>query len=441
MSRRVVRAPADATAHTTQRSDGRLRRRSAYLVLVGVAQLSAFLAGVLLIRSMPKGDYAAYAAAVAGISAAAVIADSGIGATLMARMAAVGGALGERHALMRAALAVRRRVAVVVLVPICVGVVVVFVGLHLAPIVIVICVALVAVVVWNSLVRTLYVVDLQLQRRFVPIVAADASAGVFRLALVAIVALIGLGAGTATPVYLAIFLAASFLQTSVARRFSGFRSSTAGDASAYGPAFTAAFRTTAPWTVLLIAGEQLINLLLTSYGNAAAIAEISALTRYALLLQLVVSVAGNVVGATLAHVAPTSRALGSAFRRLVGGGALISAGFVGGVWIMRLPLLDLLGPGYAHLDTMFLLLAVASALQFFGTYVLGAMTHARGWLRGSWTFGPFLAAWVLAVVLVLQPRDSITAALAFLCLQIPTLLVQVVRVILGFRGVGAAAVP
>lgn len=411
----------------------RAARRLLYLFLVGVAQLLAFLAGILVIRTMPKTDYAAYAAAVAAISAAGVIADSGIGATLMSRMAGtVAGSL-DRSGLMRAALIARRRVSVLVLVAVSVALVVVFTGLRVHPIVTAAAVVLVAVIVSNSLVRTLYVVDLQLQRRFVPIVGADAAAAAFRLALVGLAAVLSLRTGYVTIVYLGVFLLASLLQTAIARRFSGFRTGSAGDPGPHTAVFRAAFRTTAPWTVLMIAGEQLINLLLTAYGNAAAIAEISALTRYSLVFGLVVSVIGNIVTAAIAHAARDRRALGSVFRRATAGGLIISIAYVVGVWLFRGPLLGLLGPGYQHLDGVFLLLAIASAVQFFGTYVLGATTHARGWLRGSWTFGPLLGLWLVFVVL-LQPRDSLSAALAFLALQVPTLLTQVVRVALGFRG-------
>jgi hypothetical protein len=409
-----------------------------YLLLVGVAQLLAFLAGILVIRTMPKIDYAAYAAAVAAISAAGVIADSGIGATLMSRMAGTIAGSSDRSGLMRAALIARRRVSVLILAAISVALVVVFTGLHLPPLITAAAVVLVAVIVSNSLVRTLYVVDLQLQRRFIPIVGADAAAAAFRLALVGLAAALTLDTGLVTIAYLAIFLLASLLQTAIARRFSGFRTASAGDPVPHTAVFRAAFRTTAPWTVLMIAGEQLINLLLTAYGNAAAIAEISALTRYSLVFGLVVSVIGNIVTAAIAQTAPDRYSLGSVFRRTAAGGLVISVAYVAGVWLCRGPLLDLLGPGYQHLDGVFLVLAIASAVQFFGTYVLGAMTHARGWLRGSWTFGPLLALWLVFVVL-LQPRDSLSAALAFLALQVPTLLAQVVRVGLGLRGGRAVA--
>lgn len=397
----------------------------------------AFVAGILVIRSMTKGDYAAYAAAVAAISAATVVTDSGIGATLIARMAAAGDAL-ERHGVMRAALAARRRISALVLTAISIGLVVVLIGLHLDPLVIVISVVLVAAIVSNFVLRAVYVVDLQLRSRFIPIVGADAAGAALRLALVALLAALALRSSFDAVVFLAVFLVASLLQTAVVRRFSEFRSASGGDAGPHTPVFLAAFRATAPWTALMITSEQLINLLLTAYGNGESIAEISALTRYSLAFGLVVSLVGTIAVSALARVGADSAALGSAFRKVVAAGAVISLGYVAGLWILRGPLLALLGPTYAHLEGLFLLLAIASAVQFFGTYVLGSVTHARGWLRGSWTFGPFLGLWLVYVMVVLQPRDSTGAAIAFLALQVPTLLVQLVRVLLGFRGFTAA---
>lgn len=430
---------APASVHAAVVTDTRrATRRVVYVALVGAGQAMAFFAGILLIRSMPKDDYAAYAAAVAAISAAGVIADSGIGATLIARMAAATGA-EERFGVMRAALAARRRVSVLVLAVICSGLIVVFAGLHLTPLVIAASIVLVIAIVSNSLLRTLYTVDLQLQRRFVAIVGGDAAGSALRLALVAASTALALTAGFETVLFLGVFLVSSLLQTAVVRRFSEFRSSSGGDAAPHTAVFRAAFRATAPWTALMILGEQLINLLLTAYGNASSIAEISALTRYSLAFALVVSVIGNIAVGRLAQVGSEPHALRSAFRRVVAGGAVISLGYVGSMWVLRGPLLGLLGPVYAHLEGIFLVLAVASALQFFGTYVLGSVTHARGWLRGSWTFGPFLGLWLIAVVTVLQPRDSTGAAIAFLTLQIPTVLTQVIRVALGFRGTRQSA--
>lgn len=411
----------------------RFRSGSLYIALIGIGQVAAVVAGILAVRSMPKADYAAYSAASAAIAAAVAVADSGTGSVLMARLAASVGQTTVQQTLMGAALSVRRRTSVVVLVIVGTGLVYVFVGLHLPVFAILVSLLIVIVTVSNSLLRSLYVTEVQLQRRYLDLVGADASGAGLRLILTVGVSFLALSSGASTVVFLAIALLGSLVQTALVRRVSGFRGVTADAASSETGAFREAVRATLPWTALMIAGEQLINVLLAAYGNATAIAEIGALTRYAMAFALVTSVLGTLVGTAIAHTSRERGALLSTLSKTIAGGLVVCGGYVAGLWLFRGPLLGLLGAQYSHLESMFFVLSIGSATAFFSSVVLGMFVHARGWVHGNWVFGPALALWVVWAAVIVQPRDGMSAAWVMLGLQVPTLVSQVARIVIGLR--------
>ncbi|WP_395744629.1 lipopolysaccharide biosynthesis protein [Prosthecobacter sp.] len=117
-------------------------------------------------------------------------------------------------------------------------------------------------------------------------------------------------------------------------------------------------------------------------GNIDKVADLGAICRVALILQIPLAIASGIMLPRMA----TEQNLQRLWRMWTGSTALsvlIGAGIVACGWLLRHQLLFLLGPAYAGLEYELVLYLGLQAFSFFAT-VATIPIQAKGWVRHSW---------------------------------------------------------
>lgn len=389
-----------------------------------VTQILAFLSGILVVRLLPTTEYAYFALASSLLSAIAVLSASGVSSRLISTVARLPRPSEEANAAYSAAMRVRTGNLFIVS-----AVGLPFLAFLLlangAPVstaaLTVIAVGLATVPALNI---GIFTVELEVGRRFARIALGDLSAAAIRLALIGASAASGL---LWAPVLLASGVISSTWQSSFVRR-------AARKTIALPPGFNAArtrqFRKavaqTLPATLLMIVGEQSVNLMLTLAGNLEGIAQNSALSRFSVAFTLVNSVMGTLGASWISRAAGGRRLIRTAGVYVLSYGA-ISVFFVVVVATFKEQLLLILGAQYSGLAHELMIVTIGAAVANFASYGLGVVNHARGWLSYSWTYAPGLAAWAIFAWLAIDRTTHLGAAVLLASLSLPLLLTQLVR--------------
>ncbi|MDB6004877.1 MAG: hypothetical protein JWR15_1864 [Prosthecobacter sp.] len=117
-------------------------------------------------------------------------------------------------------------------------------------------------------------------------------------------------------------------------------------------------------------------------GNIDKVADLGAICRVALILQIPLSIASGIMLPRMATEQNLQRLrkmwTGSSLLAVVIGVGIVSCG-----WLLRHQLLFLLGPGYASLENELVLYLGFQAFSFFAT-VTTIPIQAKGWVRHSW---------------------------------------------------------
>lgn len=117
-------------------------------------------------------------------------------------------------------------------------------------------------------------------------------------------------------------------------------------------------------------------------GNIDKVADLGAICRVALILQIPLAIASGIMLPRMSTEKDQQRLwkmwTGSSMLAVV-----IGLAIVGGGWLLRHQLLFLLGPGYAGLETELVLYLGFQAFSFFAT-VATMPIQAKGWVRHSW---------------------------------------------------------
>lgn len=117
-------------------------------------------------------------------------------------------------------------------------------------------------------------------------------------------------------------------------------------------------------------------------GNISQVADLGAIGRVALILQLPLAVASGIMLPRMSTEQNMQR-----LRKMWAASSLLSVligvGIVASGWLLRHQLLFLLGPGYAGLENELVLYLGFQAFSFFAT-VTTIPIQAKGWVRHSW---------------------------------------------------------
>ena len=393
-----------------------------------VSQLVAFATGIIIVRSLPKEDYAYYSIAIALIAAFTMVADSGISAALLSRGAQHRTNLERLGQLFSAAVRFRSIFGLIIAIPtialLCFLLhengasfgstfgAAVLVGLTFVPVL--------SITIFQNFhrvemnYRTLQRVTLNIALARAALIAVLAASGVANLG-----SLLFVGA-------LSSLSGAIYLLLAIQGRIS-FRSAPLTEDMNL---FKANVTKTLPMTFLLVMSEQITTVLITFFGSVSVIAEISALSRFSVAFVIINAIVSD-LGAPLVARTPNSRTLLLKRMGLMVG--LYSGVAIIGVTTVALlsdPLLAILGEQYAGLNTPLVVIAAgAGALNT--AYALNSLNQARNWLSLSWTYAPLLVIWAVLSALLLDLDDVDQAAIMVATLALPALLTQVARAVRG----------
>ncbi len=348
-----------------------------------LVQAMTFASGLLIVRSLSKQEYAFYTIANAMQGTFGPLADIGVGSAV----SAIGGRvwqdpvrLGE---VIVTGLRVRRQLAVLA------G----FVVLPLAFLTLqsngasawsalVFCLLLLLGQYFQLLNGVLIMVP-RLQGRLRVLQHQDLLVAAFRLVAVAAVVILS---ATAEPAVFAATLSFVF-GTVLLRRCAGAgadlnRSARAEDARE----MWRVVRQQAPYTIYYCFQGQITVLLLSWFGSAGLVAEVGALGRVAVLLNLIGSVMNSIVLPRFARCQDPVR-LRQIYVAVVGGYALIGMSLLLLVYLIPGPFLWLLGSEYRGVSAglFYMTLVAVSSLLTGAIYGLNA---ARAWTEGAWMSVP-----------------------------------------------------
>lgn len=416
---------------------GRARRLLSSFSLGLASQALAFGAGIIVVRSLTRQDYASYSLSTTIISAVVVLADAGINSTMMAAAARVENA-GRFRPLLAAALRWRRVVWAIAVVPMLALLFYLLLGTGVAPVVAAVVCALTGALSFNSLSVGLASIEYQISGRFSALQIMDVASNALRLALLATAGLLGV-AGVILYLVLGLLIGVAqqrvMLSRISARHVDG---PLTGSDSAL---FSRAIRSTVIVSLAIVLGDQLVNFILVQRGNPLAVADIAALSRFALAFGLLNTVMANIAAPYVARAGSTRPAVLRASALVVGVYGAACAAYVVFVWLAAPLLLTILGPQYDHLRVEMVVLAVGSAVSNFASWGTGLITHARGWLAHSWIYGVLLVLWAVYGYFVADVSTTLGAVTLVATLALPSLVSQIIRLVAGFRGLERGSTP
>ena len=370
-------------------------------------QLIGFLAGLLLVRYMPRADYGHYTLAMSLLGTAIVLTDLGLSAAVMA----CGGRLLARGAplydLMADAADLHGRIAIVSLLLCLPGFAWMLSGLSM-PLAQVAALTLLIGVATLCHVRSaiaLSVLRVQGQVAFPQMVEL----GVNFARLVAFSAALWL-AFDATIALLLVCGAAAAQFALLARRANvGRNSAMRATGGAHRVALVDHLRRQAPNAIYFVLSSQIGVWLVSVMGNADRVAEVGALGRLAVVFSIIGAVSAALVQPYFARQKHHAE-LSATFLAANAFFAVLLAVLVGLSVSVPEALLWVLGSQYSGLHTELLWLVVSATFAAWGgaLYSLGA---SRGWVQ---PVGVTIAGGVLAIVLVVSLVDVSTVRGAFM---------------------------
>lgn len=406
-----------------------LRSIGSYAASQGLAQIVAFSTGIIIVRSMPKNDYAFYSIAVAMIAATALVAESGLNSALMSRGAAVRNDRQRLSTLFVTGMKFRfvLGIPIVILGTGAVAFLLLNNGLGIPSTIL--CSALVL----GTLMATVTTGTIQTYHRlnlnFDLIRKTNLGLAVLRFLLVGAFVLLSLiSPSTALAISLLCAFATNVIFKHVAKSHLDFgATSSVEDRQAFGISATR----TIPMTLMLVVSEQAILVFLSFWGTPEIIADVSALARFSIVFTVVNSVVMDVAAPFFAR---TEGGAGRVLRRLtgiMGGYAFLAIVLVVGVVATAPLLLRLLGPSYAGLEIPLFVIACGSAVLNIG-YAFSSLNQARGWTKHSWVYIPLIVIWAAVGLTFLQLNTTLGATVFVATQALPGLVTQIVRFTAGW---------
>lgn len=396
----------------------------------GVVQVLAFIAGILLVRSMDKNDYAHYAIAVALVAATALVAEAGLNSVLMAR----GAKAQDRPDVLSSLFATAMRFRFIIGSPLIALGAIVIVVLLSANGMPVLGIALSTGIVIATLITTMTSATLLTFHRL------NLSVGLIRrtnlcvttLRLVAIAGLVAVSA-ISVPIILALSLFCALATTLVYKKFATRDLNLKAERSPSDwKAFKVGAKRTLPMNIMLVLSEQSILVFLSFLGSPEVIANVSALARFSIAFFVVNVIIADVGAPLIARTGARVSAVAKKFVLILGAYAALAGVLVLGVYLTAPALLGILGSKYQGLETPLLIIAIGSAVLNIG-YAFSSMNQARGWTEYSWVYSPLIVIWAVIGLFTFDLSTTAGAALFMATQALPGLLTQVIRFGVGMK--------
>ncbi len=348
-----------------------------------IVQLLTFATGILIVRTMSKGEYALYNIANTLQGTIAILADSGSNSALTA----IGGVVWQDKRrfgeLIQTALGFRRRFGVaagVVVGPILFW----MIRQQDASVGYALLLSLTVLTASGiSLTHGVLVTVPRLHTRIKQLQNADLLMAAMRLFLIGCACFLGLNALIAV----AILVVTLAIQNQVYRRYA------AQDADLSAPENESDRRTIwklvrqqAANGIYYCCQGSLTTALVATFGQSSTVADLGALGRIALILTVLSSVINNLLIPRFARCHDKQRLL-SMYKKIVASYIVLVSLFIALGTLFPAPLLLLLGAKYANLQAELpYILFAAGASTIAG--ILFSLNAARGWLQGGWLIIP-----------------------------------------------------
>lgn len=340
-----------------------------------VVQVLGFAAGILIVRTLPKRDYALYTIGNTMLATILLLADSGISSALIA----IGGRVWQDNrrlgSLLNTALQLRRHLAaltMLIVVPVLIWLLRQNGAKALTTAVLVL-----AVLVGSGLelITRIYAVALRLRSEIRQIQNQALLAALVKLAVIGIAVFVFLNAT------IAIFavVAGYTVQFWMLRRWASQEIDTdaPGD-PAMRSEIIAVIRKLGPHTIYYCLQGQISIWLISIFGNAESVANVGALARLAMVFSVLVSVTVEVVFPAFARIRSASQ-LRLRYFQIVLGYFAFSLPLVGVVAVFPRQVLSVLGSQYSNLQSDGLLMT-ASAVVGTMAGLLWGINCARAWV-------------------------------------------------------------
>lgn len=208
--------------------------------------------------------------------------------------------------------------------------------------------------------------------------------------------------------------------------------SVSGRAREYESELYRSIRKVLPMNLTNLARGQLFIGLITFLGTSAVIAEVNALSRYALAFSIVNAVVLELVSPVVARHQSSKYAVIKWIGLAMTAYALLA---VMGVIVLQLLapwLLGLLGAPYEGLVHEFLIINMGAAIINMAI-ALGILNQSQNWISGSWTLLPFTMVWLGCGVLFFDLRSAEDASWLYLLQAAPLWGTEITRLGLGCR--------
>lgn len=387
-----------------------------FLGVNAIVQAVALVVGILIIRGLPQELYGYYAVVTSLIAAFVLLADSGLTGSFISSAAPYRNHRGRVGALLANSLRLQRRVALLVGTIILVTLGIVLTQLGASPLVTIAAVLAVGLSLLplanKSMIQGLH----RLMGSYARLQKTALVTAVFRLVAIALIAFtIGLNFYAALAVLvLATFLEAILMQWGVRRTYPATGEI---ELELQGEQL-AVIRRTMPASLTIVAQTQLVTLVTGLVGGAVVLAEVSALSRFALLLAVFAGVATDLGVGAVARSGASRRKVLWTMGTVLGAFLLVGGVAVLLLWALGSQLLWLLGPEYSGLQTPLIIVGIGT-VGIMVADLLRQLNQARGWTRWSWVFLPLTCVW-LAIGLFLLDLSQIEQAATWMALQAVT---------------------
>jgi len=372
-----------------------------------IVQVLGFVAGILVIRNLPKREYAFYTISNTMLATILVLADSGISSGLTA----IGGRLWQDKfqlsRLIHTAVQLRRWMAMVA-VPIVIPVLVWLLMQNGASIPkTAMLVAAVLLGCGLELITRIYSVALRLRSEIRQIQNQSLAGAFVRLAIV----------GVAVAFWFNVEIAILGVVAQYAVQYWMLHRWSARELDADAPGdlamrteILAVVRKQAPHSIYYCLQGQITVWLISIFGNADSVADVGALSRLAVVFSVLGALSSEIVFPAFARI-QDARVIRRRFFQIVLIGVGMSSLLIVVVALFPGQVLSVLGTRYSHLHAEGILMAISSVLGVFGGLVWGLNT-SRAWIVPPMKFIPFSLA-VQAVLVYFLNLSTVRGVLIF----------------------------
>jgi O-antigen/teichoic acid export membrane protein len=195
-------------------------------------------------------------------------------------------------------------------------------------------------------------------------------------------------------------------------------------------------RAQAPNSIYYCVQSQLTVWLISVFGSATGVAEVGALGRLAVIFAMLASVMGNVIYPRFARV-QEAELLWKRYWQILGGHAALALILLAFAGLFPGPLLWVLGPKYSHLEHE-LFLMVLSAVLFSILACMWQLNVARGWIVSPSLMIPIGVLAQIILILVLDVSQVRGVLLLNIYCTIPGFFLNFLRTRQGIREFKAA---